>query len=164
MKEAMTKDFHGTFQKFLERYNKCIAAGGDYFEWGLGFHVCTINKSTHTKKVWKLISWSSYILNKTYLTCSGQLGSVCRSRPPDMGTREAQHSCHAAKIDTPWASRGRPTDSHLFRQSLFYCLAPEISPFQGIPTGPRRIWAMLLYSAPTLKRYGAAFWHLLGTE
>ena len=40
MKEAMTKlidrltpeDFHGGFQKLLERYNKCIAAGGDYFE------------------------------------------------------------------------------------------------------------------------------------
>ena len=40
MKEAMTKvidtitqeDFHGAFQKLLERYNKCIAAGGDYFK------------------------------------------------------------------------------------------------------------------------------------
>ena len=40
MKEAVTKvndtlkqeDFHGTFQKLLERYNKCIAAGGDYLE------------------------------------------------------------------------------------------------------------------------------------
>ena len=40
MKEAVTKvidtltqqDFHGAFQKLLERYNKCIAAGGDYFE------------------------------------------------------------------------------------------------------------------------------------
>ena len=40
MKEAGTKvidtltqeDFHGTFQKLLERYNKSIAAGGDYFE------------------------------------------------------------------------------------------------------------------------------------
>ena len=40
MKEAATKvidtltheDFHGAFQKLLERYNKCIAAGGDYFE------------------------------------------------------------------------------------------------------------------------------------
>ena len=40
MKEAVTKvidmltheDFHGAFQKFLERYNKCIAAGGNYFE------------------------------------------------------------------------------------------------------------------------------------
>ena len=39
MKEAVMKvidmltqeDFHGTFQKLLERY-KCIAAGGDYFE------------------------------------------------------------------------------------------------------------------------------------
>ena len=40
MKEAMTKvidtltqkDFHGAFWKLLEQYNKCIAAGGDYFE------------------------------------------------------------------------------------------------------------------------------------
>ena len=41
MKEAVTKvidtltqeDFNGTFQKkLLERYNKCIASGGDYFE------------------------------------------------------------------------------------------------------------------------------------
>ena len=40
MKEAATKvidtlrqeDFHGAFQKFLERYNKCIAAGCDYLE------------------------------------------------------------------------------------------------------------------------------------
>ena len=26
------EDFHVAFQKLLERYNKCIAAGGDYFE------------------------------------------------------------------------------------------------------------------------------------
>ena len=63
MKEAVAKvidtltqeDFDGAFQKLLERYNKCLAAGGDYFEWGLEFHVCTINKSAHTKKIWKPI-------------------------------------------------------------------------------------------------------------
>ena len=40
MKEAVTKVtdtltqeyFHGALKKLLERYNKCIAAGGDYFE------------------------------------------------------------------------------------------------------------------------------------
>ena len=40
MKEAVTKvidrlteeEFHGAFQKLLERYNKCVAAGGYYFE------------------------------------------------------------------------------------------------------------------------------------
>ena len=40
MKEAVTKvidtltqeGFHGTFQKLLEKYNKCIVAGGGYFE------------------------------------------------------------------------------------------------------------------------------------
>ena len=25
------EDFHSAFQKLLERYNKCIATGGDYF-------------------------------------------------------------------------------------------------------------------------------------
>ena len=25
-------NFHGAFEKLLERYNKCIAARGDYFE------------------------------------------------------------------------------------------------------------------------------------
>ena len=40
MKQDVTKvidtltqeDFDGAFQKLLERYNKCIAAGDDYFE------------------------------------------------------------------------------------------------------------------------------------
>ena len=40
MKEGLTKfidtltqeDFHGAFQKLLERYNKYIAAGGYYIE------------------------------------------------------------------------------------------------------------------------------------
>ena len=40
MKEAVTRvidmltqeDFDGAFQKLLEQYNKCIAAGGEYFE------------------------------------------------------------------------------------------------------------------------------------
>ena len=40
MKEAVTmvidmlaqEDFHGASQKLMERYNKCIAAGGDYLE------------------------------------------------------------------------------------------------------------------------------------
>ena len=45
MKEAVIKvidtltqeDFHGAFQKLLERYTKCIATGGDYFEGDLSF-------------------------------------------------------------------------------------------------------------------------------
>ena len=40
MKETVTKtidtltqeDFHGAFQRLLKRYNKCIAAEGDYFK------------------------------------------------------------------------------------------------------------------------------------
>ena len=48
MEEAETKlidtvtreDFDGDFQKLLERYNKCIAAGGEYFE---GSRVSCVN-------------------------------------------------------------------------------------------------------------------------
>ena len=40
MKEAVMKvidtltqdDFHGAFQKVIERYENCISVGGDYFE------------------------------------------------------------------------------------------------------------------------------------
>ena len=50
IKEAVTKvidtlsqdDFHGASQKFLERYNKCIAAGGDYFEGDKSF-MCVLS-------------------------------------------------------------------------------------------------------------------------
>ena len=58
MKEAVTKvidtltqeEFHGTFQKLLERY-KCIAAGGDYFEGDSSFMCVLFNKSAYTKKL-----------------------------------------------------------------------------------------------------------------
>ena len=71
MKEAVTKvidtltqeDFHGVFQKLLERYNNCIATGGDYVD------VCTINKSAHTKKVWKLIDIYIYKKSRQGLGC-----------------------------------------------------------------------------------------------
>ena len=57
MKEAVTKvtdtltqkDFHGAFQKLLER---------GLLRRGLKFYVCSINKSAHMKKVWKLILWA----------------------------------------------------------------------------------------------------------
>ena len=56
MKEAVTKiidtlteeDFHGAFEKLLERY-KCMQPE-EIIRRGLEFHVCTINKSAHTKK------------------------------------------------------------------------------------------------------------------
>ena len=57
MKEAVTKvidtltqeDFHGALQKFLERYNKCIAAGGDYFERDSSF-MCVLSIKVPIRK------------------------------------------------------------------------------------------------------------------
>ena len=57
IKEAVTKvidtltqeDFHGVFQKLLERYNKCIAVGGDYFEGHLSF-MCVLSMKVPMRK------------------------------------------------------------------------------------------------------------------
>ena len=57
MKEAVTKvidtlaqeDFHGAFQMLLERYNKCIAAGGDYFE-GESSFMCVLSINVPIRK------------------------------------------------------------------------------------------------------------------
>ena len=64
MKEAVTKvidtltqeDFHGAFQKLLERYNKCIAAGGDYFEGDWSFMCVLSIKVPIRKKSGKLFN------------------------------------------------------------------------------------------------------------
>ena len=58
MKEAVMKvidtltqeDFHGAFQKLLERYNKCITAGGDYFKEDLNFMCVQLIKVPIRKK------------------------------------------------------------------------------------------------------------------
>ena len=57
MKEAMTKiidmltqeDIHGALQKLLERYNNCIAAGGDYYEGDLSF-MCVLSIKVPIRK------------------------------------------------------------------------------------------------------------------
>ena len=57
MKEAVTKvidtlkqdDFDGAFQKLLERYNKCIAAGGDYLEGDQSF-LCVLSIKVPIRK------------------------------------------------------------------------------------------------------------------
>ena len=56
MKEVVTKvidtltpeDIHGAFQKFLERYNKYIAAGRDYFEGDSSF-MCVLKAPIRKK-------------------------------------------------------------------------------------------------------------------
>ena len=63
MKEAVMKvidmltqeDFHGALRKILERYNKCISTGGDYFEGDESFMCVLSIKVPIRKKVWKPI-------------------------------------------------------------------------------------------------------------
>ena len=57
MKEAVSKvpdtliqdDFHGAFQKLWERYNKCMAAGEDYFEGDYSF-MCALSIKVPIRK------------------------------------------------------------------------------------------------------------------
>ena len=44
------KDFHGAFHKLLERYNTCIATGGDYFEGEYSF-MCVLSIKRHIRKM-----------------------------------------------------------------------------------------------------------------
>ena len=62
MKEALTKDIDTLTQGggLPWGFAKVVGTVQVQFSrrrllWGLEFHVCTINKSTHTKKIWKLI-------------------------------------------------------------------------------------------------------------
>ncbi len=43
------EDFHGALQKLLERYNKCIVAGGDYFEGDKSF-MCVLSIKVPIRK------------------------------------------------------------------------------------------------------------------
>ena len=69
MKEAVTKvidtltqeDFDGAFQKLLERYNKCIAAGGDYFEGDLSI-MCVLSIKVPIRK-----SLETYLMIFVYI-------------------------------------------------------------------------------------------------
>ena len=78
MKEALTKvietltqeDFHGYFQKLFERYNKCIAAGGDYFEGDSNFMSALSIKVPVRKKSGNLfIDFRIYIGNDFTKNC-----------------------------------------------------------------------------------------------
>ena len=63
MKETVTKvidtlrqeDFHGGLPEVIGTVQRVHCNRRRLLRRGLEFHVCTINKSAHTKKVWKLI-------------------------------------------------------------------------------------------------------------
>ena len=77
MKEAMTKvidtltqeDFHGAFQKLLERYNKSIAAGGDYFEGDQSF-VCVLSSGNLFNDPHETQLFSSWIWTRVTVSIS----------------------------------------------------------------------------------------------
>ena len=79
IKESVTKvidtltqdDFHVAFQKLLERYNKCITAGGDYFERDMSF-MCVLSIKEPIRKK------SENLFNDPR---SNENGSPCRRNP-----------------------------------------------------------------------------------
>ena len=72
MKEAVMKvidtltqeDFHGALPEVVEMVQKVHCIWRRLLRRGLEFHICTINKSAHVKKVWKLIVCSLYMICK----------------------------------------------------------------------------------------------------
>ena len=100
MKEAVMKvidtltqeDFHGAFQKLLERYNKHIAAGGEYFEGDIEFHVYTINKCPYEKSLetyWRHVVLLAYCLSQETVAAIMMLdkkNTQVKVRSPDWDT------------------------------------------------------------------------------
>ena len=78
MKEAVTKvidtlkreDFHEGLPEDVGTVLQVNWSRRRLLHRGLVFHACTINKSAHTKKVWKLISCTSYIYIYIYIWLS----------------------------------------------------------------------------------------------
>ena len=74
MKEAVTKvidmltqeDFDGGLEEVVGTVEQVHCSRRRLLRRGLEFHVCTVNKSVHTKKVWKLIVCPLRIKLRTY--------------------------------------------------------------------------------------------------
>ena len=75
MKEAVSmvidtlsqEDVHGAFQKLLERYQHCIAVGGDYFEGYCSFMCVLSIKVPIRKKFGNLFNDPIYIYTYIYI-------------------------------------------------------------------------------------------------
>ena len=75
MKEVLTRvmdtltqeDFHGAFQKLLERYNKCIATEGDYFEGDESFMCVLSIKVPIRKKSGNLFNYPRIMIMLMYI-------------------------------------------------------------------------------------------------
>ena len=84
MKEAVMKvidtltqeDFYWAFQTLLERYNKCIAAGGDYFEGDKSF-MCILSIKVPIRKK------SVNLFNDPRTSALGRHWMLCRTAEND---------------------------------------------------------------------------------
>ena len=87
MTDTLTQyDFHVAFQKLLERYNKCFAAGGDYFERDLSF-TCVLSIKVPIRKK------SENLFNDPR---SNENGSPCL-RNPTTGTGKKTPPYHSSE-------------------------------------------------------------------
>ena len=59
------ENFNAAFQKFLERFNKCIAAGGDYFEGEWSF-MCVLSIKVPIRKKSGNLSYAIRIFCRNY--------------------------------------------------------------------------------------------------
>ena len=78
--DALTQeDFHGALQKLLERYNKCIAAGGDYIEGDKSFMCVLSIKVPIRKKSWNFFNDPCIYLFRAFHIYLSIYLSICLS-------------------------------------------------------------------------------------
>ena len=105
MKEAGTKvidtltqdDLHGAFQKLFERYNKCIAAGGDYFEGDSSF-MCVLSIKVPIQKSLETYLIISYI----YIYISKvKLATIVEGKPKALFSIATTPRCRGGRYSFP---------------------------------------------------------------
>ena len=116
------EDFDGAFQKLLERYNKCIAAGGNYFEGDSSF-MCVLSIKVPIRK--SLETYLIILVDGT-LTGPGSNGN-------ETGHRILQSSRTGASSSDAILARWWEWGGLTFLQRCSSCI------LQSLPTGLRYI-------------------------
>ena len=113
------EDFDGAFQKLLELYNKCIAAGGDYFEgdWSfmsvLSIKVPIRKKSGNLFNDSRCLNWTKGFSAKECCQCNWPIRRWTSRNQGPFGRKFANdHGCsvlHEYQMDQLKGQRTKPT-------------------------------------------------------
>ena len=150
---SLTGSHNGVFQKLMERYNKCVAAGGDYFEGDKSFMSVLWIKVLLRKKSWNLSyaprNWLRFLFKRRQ--CKNESSFKRKS------LNDLYLVVYISKVGDH--SRGWPEGS-LFDSLLHQGVGESATPFPGLlhfPLDPYLI--MLSVKQGGIKYHFLSLWY-----